>query len=48
MIQAEASSDQEELLVSELDLAEVQAARLNFPWWRDRRPSLYGPIAALE
>jgi len=43
-IVAEASNSKEELLVHEIDLAEVSAMRKKFPWWRDRRPDLYGPI----
>ena len=48
MILAEASAEREQLMVAELDLGEVEAARLSFPWWRDRRPTLYGPLAAVE
>ena len=42
---AEASNEKEELLVQEIDLGKVSAMRKKFPWWRDRRPDLYGPIA---
>lgn len=42
---AEASNEHEELLVQEIDLDNVSAMRKKFPWWRDRRPDLYGPIA---
>lgn len=45
MIQCEAGSEGEELLVQEIDLDEVSAQRKKFPWWRDRRPDLYGPVA---
>lgn len=48
MILAEASAEREEVLLVELDLQEVAAARMNFPWWRDRRPTLYQPISAVE
>ena len=43
-IVAEASDEQEELLVHEIDLDAVSSMRKKFPWWRDRRPDLYGPI----
>ena len=42
---AEASNETEELLVQEIDLDAVSAARKKFPWWRDRRPELYRPIS---
>jgi predicted amidohydrolase len=45
MKMAEASNEQEELLVRELDLDVVSAYRKKFPWWRDRRPELYGAIS---
>lgn len=45
MIMAEASNEKEELLVQEIDLDAVSASRKKFPWWRDRRPELYGAIA---
>ncbi|WP_237216107.1 carbon-nitrogen hydrolase family protein [Falsiroseomonas oryziterrae] len=45
MIAAEAGTQGEELLVYEIDLDEVTRARKDFPWWRDRRPDLYGPVA---
>ena len=48
MIVAEASGEREQILVAELDLRECTTARLNFPWWRDRRPSLYQALSALE
>lgn len=44
-ILCEASTEQEELLVQEIDLDKVSAMRKKFPWWRDRRPELYGPIS---
>ena len=34
-ILAEASSETEDLITQ---------ARKSFPWWRDRRPDLYGPL----
>jgi predicted amidohydrolase len=45
---AEASNEAEELLVQEIDLDAVSAMRKKFPWWRDRRPELYGPISAMS
>jgi predicted amidohydrolase len=48
MILAEASGEQEQILVSDLDLSECTTARLNFPWWRDRRPGLYQALSTLE
>ena len=33
-----------QLLVAELDLGEVVEARRSLPWWRDRRPDLYGNL----
>ena len=44
----EASSEVEELLVHEIDLDAVSALRKKFPWWRDRRPELYGAISAMS
>ena len=45
MVVAEAGTEREELLVHDLDLDEVGRARKDFPWWRDRRPDLYRPLA---
>jgi predicted amidohydrolase len=45
---AEASNEVEEVLVQEIDLDAVDALRKKFPWWRDRRPELYGPISAMS
>jgi N-carbamoylputrescine amidase len=45
MILAEAGTQTTELLVQRLDLDEVAHARKDFPWWRDRRPDLYRPVA---
>lgn len=42
---AEGSSDAEELVVSEIDLDDVIEARRRLPFWRDRRPELYGELA---
>jgi predicted amidohydrolase len=45
---AEASNEVEELLVKEIDLDTVTALRKKFPWWRDRRPELYGAISMMS
>jgi predicted amidohydrolase len=45
VIQSEAGSEKEELLVQEIDLREVSDQRKKFPWWRDRRPDLYAAVA---
>ena len=45
MIASEAGTEGEELLVATIDLDEAVRARKDFPWWRDRRPDLYGPVA---
>jgi N-carbamoylputrescine amidase len=44
MIAAEAGTGAPQLLTAEVDLDAVSAARKKFPWWRDRRPDLYGPL----
>ncbi len=44
-IVALASSDKAEVLVATVDLDNVAAAQTSLPWWRDRRPELYGPLA---
>jgi predicted amidohydrolase len=36
-----------ELLVAELDLDDIATARRSLPWWRDRRPDLYGNLDPL-
>lgn len=46
MIVAEAGTDGPQLLTAQVDLDAVSAARKKFPWWRDRRPDLYGPLVA--
>jgi N-carbamoylputrescine amidase len=43
-ILADAGSERETLLVCEVDLDDVRRARKDFPWWRDRRPELYGRL----
>ena len=42
---SEASRDQEEILYSEFDLAELAQKRLEWGLFRDRRPEMYGIIA---
>jgi N-carbamoylputrescine amidase len=46
MIVTEAGTEKPQLLAAEIDLDAVSAARKKFPWWRDRRPDLYGPLVA--
>ena len=41
---AVASSDKAELLVATVDLDNVAVAQTSLPWWRDRRPELYGSL----
>jgi predicted amidohydrolase len=43
-IVAEAGTREPELLTATIDLDDVTSARAKFPWWRDRRPDLYGPL----
>jgi N-carbamoylputrescine amidase len=43
-IVAEAGTKAPALLSAAVDLDDVTAARTRFPWWRDRRPDLYGPL----
>jgi N-carbamoylputrescine amidase len=43
-IVVEAGTAAPELLTAQIDLDDVSAARKKFPWWRDRRPELYGPL----
>ncbi len=43
-IVAEAGTEAPELLVATIDVDDVTAARAKFPWWRDRRPDLYGSL----
>jgi len=42
---AVASRDEPELIVATVDLDNVGKAQTGLPWWRDRRPELYGAIA---
>ena len=45
-IMAVASGDKSELLAATLNLDDVDAAQKSLPWWRDRRPELYGSMNA--
>jgi N-carbamoylputrescine amidase len=45
-IVAFASSDTPELLVATIDVDNVAAQQTSLPWWRDRRPELFGPLSA--
>lgn len=36
-----------QLLVSKIDLDAVRVARTSLPWWRDRRPDLYGALTKI-
>ena len=42
---AEASTDKEEILIAEVDLAHLEDVRRNWPFLRDRRIDAYGDIA---
>jgi len=44
VIVAEASTDREEILVAEIDLARIDDVRRNWPFFRDRRIGAYGGI----
>ncbi|MEL5850042.1 MAG: nitrilase-related carbon-nitrogen hydrolase, partial [Candidatus Igneacidithiobacillus chanchocoensis] len=41
---AQASRDQEEVLVADLDLEQIAEVRDLWQFYRDRRPDLYGPL----
>ena len=41
---AEGSGDREELVIQEIDLDHVAEARKRLPFWRDRRPEVYGEL----
>ncbi|MCD0501442.1 carbon-nitrogen hydrolase family protein [Bordetella petrii] len=44
MIAARAGERDDELVMHKADLDEIGRARAAFPWWRDRRPDLYGDL----
>ncbi|MDY0060244.1 MAG: nitrilase-related carbon-nitrogen hydrolase [Myxococcota bacterium] len=41
---AEGSTDQDELVVADLDLDQIEAVRAVWQFYRDRRPETYGPL----
>lgn len=43
-VMAVAKGDGDEVLVATLDLDDVARAQKSLPWWRDRRPDLYGRL----
>ncbi len=43
-VMALGSGDDAEVLVTTLDLDDAETARKSLPWWRDRRPDLYGTL----
>jgi len=43
---AEASRDQDELIVADLDMDKIREVRNTWQFFRDRRPDAYGPIVA--
>ncbi len=43
-VMAVTKTDGPELLVATLDLDDVDRAQKSLPWWRDRRPDLYGRL----
>jgi N-carbamoylputrescine amidase len=45
-ILAKASSDQEEILLAEIDRAKIEETRQNWPFLRDRRTDAYGGLGA--
>jgi N-carbamoylputrescine amidase len=42
---AEASEDKDELIIADLDLAQIDETRATWQFFRDRRPDLYGDLA---
>jgi beta-ureidopropionase len=42
----EGGEDKPELLVATLDLDDVRVAQTSLPWWRDRRPEIYGSLVS--
>jgi beta-ureidopropionase len=43
-ILGEGSGDREEVVVADIDLDDVAEARKRLPFWRDRRPEVYGEL----
>ncbi len=44
-IMIQGDRDEPALLAATLDLDDTAAAQKSLPWWRDRRPDLYGGLA---
>jgi len=44
-VMAEAGNREPELIVQEIDLEQASLSRKAIPWWRDRRPDLYGTLS---
>jgi N-carbamoylputrescine amidase len=44
---AQASEDQDEMVVADIDLDEVREVRNNWQFFRDRRPETYGQLTEL-
>lgn len=44
-VMAEAGNSEPELIVQEIDLEQASLRRKAVPWWRDRRPDLYGALS---
>ena len=44
MVLVEASTEREETLIAEIDLARLEDVRRNWPFFRDRRIDAYGGI----
>ncbi len=40
------AGEEEEVLLADLDLASLQATRVDLPFWRDRRPEMYDDLTA--
>ena len=45
MVLAEAGNREPELIVQQIDLEQASLRRKAIPWWRDRRPELYGALS---
>jgi N-carbamoylputrescine amidase len=44
---AQASEDQDEVLVTDLDMSEIEETRERFPFQEDRRPDVYGDLTKM-
>jgi beta-ureidopropionase len=47
-ILAQASRDKDELVVADCDLEMIEAVRMQWQFYRDRRPELYGPLGRVQ